>query len=133
MPNDANRSPLRDGQLMFRHAVAAAALLVGINAAALADGLQIALVLMTAQVAPGGTVTLVIQTEPGATCEGNRQGHFGDGFSVPLPRQRIGDDGRAQWEWSVLRGSHPIGLRRVHVTCIRNGRSGSLDTAFDIK
>jgi hypothetical protein len=88
---------------MFRRVTLTAGLLVGIKSAVLADRLPIAIVSMTAQVAPGRTVTLGIQAPSGATCQGNQLGHFGDVLSVPLPPHRIRADGRAQWQWSVLR------------------------------
>jgi hypothetical protein len=33
----------------------------------------------------------------------------------------------------VLSGNRPIGVRRVHVSCARSDRSGSLETEFDVR
>ncbi len=101
--------------------------------AARADDLAVKLISVTRPVHPGGEVVLVVQTQPGATCTGARQGHFGNDYSIPLQPKSTGADGRAQWQWSVLNGKHPIGLRGVRVTCSAEGRSGALETQFDVE
>lgn len=78
-------------------------------------------------------MTLVIQTAPGATCSGHRQGHFGNAYSIPLAPQAVDTDGKAQWRWSVLPGTHPIGRRGVHVMCRAGEQSAALDTTFDVQ
>lgn len=98
-----------------------------------ADALPITLVSITQPVHPGDLVTLVIRTTPGAACRGRRQGHFGNAYSIPLRPQVAAADGQAQWRWSVLAGTHPIGLRGVHVTCSVGSDSGVLDTTFDVQ
>ena len=98
-----------------------------------ADNLAIKLVSITQPVHPGGVVTLVIQTAPGAACTGRRQGHFGNAYSIPLAPRVAETDGKAQWRWPVLAGSHPIGLRGVHVTCAAGDQAGALDTTFDVQ
>ncbi len=85
------------------------------------------------EVRPGGTVMLVVQTEPGASCDGRRQGHYGSDYSIPLGKQTAGPDGRASWHWDVLPGHNPIGKRGIKVTCSKDGRQGSLDTDFVVK
>lgn len=104
-----------------------------ISATALADELNVKLVSITSPVHPGGVVTLVIQTQPGAPCVGQRQGHYGNEFSIKLPSQTAGADGLVQWKWSVRIGNRPIGLRGVHVSCAIGDRQESLDTSFNVQ
>jgi hypothetical protein len=108
-------------------------LLVGMRAHARADDLLVKLVSITDRVLPGGTVVLVIETQPAAVCEGARQGHYGNEYSINLPSHTMGADGRAQWKWSVLNGSNPIGDRGVRVTCTADGKSGSLAAVFSVR
>jgi hypothetical protein len=119
------------GQLPRLASWIAAALIV--VAPAFAGELPLRLVSITAPVHPGGSVTLVIATQPGATCSGARQGHFGNDYAIALRPQVAGSDGSAQWQWSVLNGKRPIGRRGVHVTCTSAGQSAALDTAFDVE
>ncbi|HTY68607.1 MAG TPA: hypothetical protein VMH36_18280 [Alphaproteobacteria bacterium] len=106
---------------------------IGFSAGAWADGLAIKLVSITRPVHPGETVELVVQARPGATCEGVRQGHNGDEYAIKLPAKAIGADGRAEWQWSVQPGRHPIGLRGVRVTCTAGGQKAGLETTFDVE
>jgi hypothetical protein len=108
-------------------------ILAGLNSVALADDLPVKLTSITAQVHPGGVVILVVHTQAGAVCEGKRQGHFGDSYSIVLPSQSAGPDGLVHWKWSVLGGNHPIGVRGVHVSCTAADRAGSLDTSFNVQ
>ena len=114
-------------------AVLGLGILAGLNSIARADDLLVKLASITAPVHPGGVVTLVVHTQAGAVCEGKRQGHFGNAYSVTLASQSAGPDGLVRWEWSVLSGSHPIGVRGVHVVCTAAHRTGSLDTSFDVQ
>lgn len=108
-------------------------IVAGLSSTALAGDLLVQLASNTAPVHPGGTVTIVVHTEAGAVCEGMRQGHFGNAYSIRLPSQSAGPDGLIRWQWSVLSGNHPIGVRGVHVMCTAGERSGSLDTSFDVQ
>ena len=85
------------------------------------------------EVEPGGTVTLVVQTEPGARCEGRRQGHNGNAYSILLGQQTAGLDGRASWQWDVLPGHNPVGKRGMRVTCRKDNRQATLETEFVVK
>ena len=85
------------------------------------------------EVEPGGTVMLVVQTEPGASCDGQRQGHYGDDYSIALGRQTAAADGHASWHWDVLPGHNPIGRRGVRIACRKDGRQGTLETDFVVK
>jgi hypothetical protein len=109
------------------------AMVAGVIAPALASDLVVALASITAPVHPGGTVTLVVRTEAGAVCEGVRQGHFGNAYSIALPAQTTGADGLVRWQWRVLSGNHPVGIRGVHITCAAADRRGALDTSFDVE
>ena len=104
------------------------ALAVGRGTAAVAEELEVKLASITSPVHPGETVTFVVRTEPGALCEGRRQGHFGN--DIPLRAQRAGSDGLARWEWRTMSGTHPVGSRDIHVACSSNERHGTLDSAF---
>lgn len=107
--------------------------LVGAGTGAQAANLPLKLVSITRPVHPGDTVALVIQTQPGAVCTGERQGHYGNEYSIKLPAKTIGADGRARWQWSVLPGNHPIGKRGVRVTCTAGAAAGTLETNFDVE
>ena len=98
-----------------------------------ADALDVKLVSITSPVSPGGTVTLVVATEPGATCSGRRQAHFGDEIPLRPPSQVVGADGKVHWSWPTLSGMHPVGKRTVHVACTLGDRSGAVDTVFDVR
>src|SRR5215472_17160414 len=106
---------------------------IGVSAAAWADGLVVKLASITRPVHPGGTVVLVIQTQSGAVCEGVRQGHNSDEYSIKLPAKATGADGHAEWQWSVLPGRHPIGVRGVRVACTAGTSTGTLETNFDVE
>jgi hypothetical protein len=108
-------------------------IIAGLSSTALAGDLLVQLASNTAPVHPGGTVTIVVHTEAGAVCEGMRQGHFGNAYSIKLPPQPAGSDGLVRWHWSVLSGNHPIGIRGVHVMCTAGERTGSLDTTFVVQ
>jgi hypothetical protein len=105
----------------------------GLHSAAMADDLKVTQVSITAPVHPGGTVELMVQTESGASCQGNRQGHYGNDYSIRLEQLKAGPDGRALWRWTVLAGNRPIGVRGVRVGCTAGGRTGTLETTFDVK
>jgi hypothetical protein len=106
-------------------------LLFSLSTSAYPAGLQVKLVSITSPVQPGGTVTLVIATEPGAACTGHRQDHFFNERRLRPPI--VGSDGRMQWSWQVLSGKHPGGVRAVHVTCTKNNQAASISTAFDVR
>jgi hypothetical protein len=108
-------------------------LLFSLETRAYAADLEVRLVSITSPVPPGGTVTLVIATEPGAICTGHRQAHFSEDVPLRPPSVVAGSDGRAQWSWHVLNGQKPIGERTVRVACSQANRHGSLDTAFDVR
>lgn len=100
------------------------------TAAVAEEGLEVKLVSITSPVHPGNKVILVVQTEPAAACEGQRQGHFGQ--KILLVSRTAGDDGLVSWNWQTLAGSHPVGNREVIVTCTTGNRKGSLKTLFDV-
>jgi len=118
---------------MRKSTIAGFGILFGISAAATADDLPLKLVSVTAPVHPGGVVTLIIQTLPDAMCEGNRQGHYGNSYSIKLQSQTARADGLVRWQWSVRSGNHPIGIRGVHVTCVAGERHAAMDTTFDVQ
>ena len=109
------------------------AMVAGVIAPARASDLVVALASITAPVHPGGTVTLVVRTKAGAVCEGVRQGHFGNAYSIALPSQTAGADRLVRWHWPVLSGNHPIGVRGVRITCAAGDRRGMLDTSFEVR
>jgi hypothetical protein len=108
-------------------------LLLSLGPAARADGLDVKLISITSPVPPGGSVTMVIATNPGATCSGRRQAHFGDEVPLRPLSQVAGPDGKVQWAWPILPGMHPVGIRTVHVDCAQGDRTGAIDTAFDVR
>jgi hypothetical protein len=116
---------------MFRYFCLGLGLLLSLNTFVYAAGLKVKLVSITSPVLPGGTVTLVIATEPGAACTGQRQGHFGNEITLPL--SNVGSNGRLQWSWPIRSGQHPVGIRTVHITCTMGNRRGSLGTVFNVR
>src|SRR6185437_4971573 len=78
-----------------------------------ATDLTVTLVAIASPVHPGGVVTLTVRTAPGATCQGSRQGHFSNDYTIVLPPVTAASDGTASWRWRVLSGRHPIGARGV--------------------
>jgi hypothetical protein len=116
---------------MLRFSCLVSGLLLSLSTTAYPAGLNVKLVSITSPVPPGGTVSLVIATEPRAYCSGHRQAHYGN--EVRLTSLVAESDGRAQWSWSILSGSHPVGIRSVHVTCVQGNRNGSLATVFDVR
>jgi len=98
-----------------------------------ATDLTVTLVAIASPVHPGGVVTLTVRTAPGATCQGSRQGHFSNDYTIVLPPVTAASDGTASWRWRVLSGRHPIGARGVRVTCAAGDRSGMLATQFSVE
>ncbi len=109
------------------------ALLLSLGSPARADGLDVKLAAITSPVPPGGTVTMVIATEPGATCSGRRQAHFSNEVPLRPLSQIAGTDGKVQWSWPILPGMHPVGIRTVHIDCAQGDRQGAIDTSFDVR
>lgn len=108
-------------------------LLTPFTNAARADGLAVKVASITSPVSPGGSVTMVIATEPGATCHGTRQVHAGNEIQLRPPSLTAGADGKVQWGWRVLPGMHPVGKRTAHVECTLGDKSGAVDTFFDVQ
>lgn len=109
------------------------ALLLSFATAARASDLDVKLASITSPVPPGGSVTMVIATEPGATCSGTRQVHTGNEIRLQPLSLTAGADGNVQWSWRVLTGMHPVGKRTAHVDCTLGDRNGSVDTIFDVR
>ena len=67
---------------------------------ALADDLQVKVVSATSQVQVRGPIKLVVQTDPGATCDGNIHWQYKQSLdNFPLRAKTAGDDGTITWEW----------------------------------
>ncbi len=111
----------------------AIAVLTGLCSLAWADDLSLKVVENNSPVRPGGMVTLVVKTQPGADCEGTRQGHFSDAYSIPLAPRTADADGLARWQWAVRSGNQPIGLRGVRVWCAAGSQKASLETTFEVR
>jgi hypothetical protein len=116
---------------MIRFFITGLSLLLGLSVFAFAAGLTVHLVSITSPVPPGGRVILIVTTEPGAACIGQRQGHSGDELS--LQSSIAGSSGQVQWSWPIRSGLHPVGVRSVRVICTKANRQGSLSTAFDAR
>ena len=93
----------------------------------------VTVVSITSPVSPGGVVSLVVRSEPGATCSGGRQTHFSDAFTKELPTKTVGADGLVRWKWHVMPGAHPIGDRRARVTCSIGERSQAVEAVFSVQ
>jgi hypothetical protein len=67
---------------------------------ALADDLQVKLVSVTSPVQVRGPIKLVVQTDPGATCDGTIHWQYKQSIdNFPLRARTAGDDGMIAWEW----------------------------------
>ena len=69
---------------------------------ALADDLQVKIVTVTSSVQVRGPIKLVVQTDPGATCDGNIHWQYKQSVdNYPLRAKTAGDDGTITWEWKA--------------------------------
>jgi hypothetical protein len=116
---------------MLRNICLGLGLLLCQSTFAYAAGLQVRLVSITSPIPPCSKVILLIATESGATCTGQRQAHRYN--EVQLQSVEVGPNGRAKWEWQVLCGNRPGGVRTVHVTCTKGDRRSSVWTSFDVR
>jgi hypothetical protein len=132
MPHGKSR--LTVGTFLMRNLSSILIGLLIIVAPAFASELNVTVVSITSKVPPGGVVTLVVRTQPGATCQGMRQDHFGS--DIPLTREgskMAGKNGLVTWNWRVLSGNHPVGRRDLSVTCSLGERSGTVRSFFSVE
>jgi hypothetical protein len=105
----------------------------GLPVLAQTENLEVALGSITSRVPPGGTVTLIIRTEPDATCAGLCQNHFGNDIPFTGEGQKgAGPDGRVSRSWKVLKGKHPVGMRNFIANCNTGNRQGTLKASFNV-
>jgi hypothetical protein len=95
--------------------------------AAMADDLKVELVSVPSNYMVGDQVTIVAQTEPGATCSGTidwtaeRKGaNAHSGFN--LSRKTADSDGKVTWSWKAQPG--PAAKGQLTVTCDAGGKTG---------
>jgi hypothetical protein len=98
-----------------------------------ADELAVSLASITSPVHPGGTVTLIVKTEPEAICHGKRQVHSGDETELSPATLEASKAGTVQWSWKVLPGRNPVGSRTVDVSCTKGERDGALQAVWVVR
>ena len=111
-------------------AFALSALLVSV-APAMADDLQIKVVSVTSVVAPRGSIKLVVQTEPSATCDGNVHWQFKQGVGDYSLRQKTaGDDGMIDWTWAAPQNA---AKGTIGINCSAGDKSGKTSTSVEVR
>ena len=96
---------------------------------ALAEDLTVKLVSIIPTLALGEQQTLIVQTEPGATCQaspvaGNVKANFG--------QHTANANGRVRWSWTV-RGAKSSVKHGLQIVCTLGDRKGKLLTEFTVR
>jgi len=101
---------------------------------AFADDLQVSIVSITSQVTVGQPITLVVQTEPKASCEVAlhwRVQKGGPGTTANL-RQRVANaEGKAEWTWNAPKTANMNA--NILVTCKLGDKSGQASTLVKVQ
>lgn len=111
-------------------AIAIVAALVPVQSA-MADDLTVKIVSAPTEVIAGDQITITVQTEPGASCDGNvawksvkGQAHS----NVQLVQRTAKSDGKVMWSWKV--GQGPAAEGQILVTCQAGDRSGKASASL---
>ena len=96
---------------------------------ALAEDLTVTLVKITSPIALGEQQTLVVQTEPGATCQARP---IATNVTVNFTQHKTNDKGRVRWSWTV-RGAKAGVKHGIEVDCTLGDRKGKLVAEFTVK
>lgn len=97
---------------------------------ALADDLTVKLVSIVSSIKSGEEETLVVQTEPGATCRAHALSHK---VNFNLAQRKAGSDGLVQWSWKTKRGGRDASTQQLEVACTAGDRKGTLLTQFTVR
>jgi len=91
---------------------------------ALADDLTVT-VSAPAEIMAGDQITIAVQTQPGARCEGNVAWKSEKGqqrSNVQLVQRTANSDGKVTWSWKI--GQGPAAQGQILVTCQAGDKSG---------
>jgi hypothetical protein len=97
---------------------------------ALADDLTVKLVSIVSPIGYGEQETLVVQTEPGATCQAHA---VSSKVRFNLAQRKAGTDGLVRWSWKTTQGGYVGGSRQLEVVCTAGDRKGTLLTEFTVR
>jgi len=97
---------------------------------ALADDLAVKLVSIVSPIGYGEQETLVVQTEPGATCQAHA---VSSTVKFSLAQRMAGADGLVRWSWKTAQGGRVGGSRQLEVVCTAGDRKGTLLTEFTVR
>jgi hypothetical protein len=108
-------------------------LMATVTSAAIADDLSVKLVSITAPVVSGEPATLILQTEPGASCQAEftamRGGQYGSFKRGPTTAN---SDGQVHWSFTYKIEGRPRVQFQANVTCASGDRKGTLLVPFDV-
>jgi hypothetical protein len=95
--------------------------------AAMADDLKVEIVSVPSTYMVGDKVSVVVQTEPGATCSGTIEWTAAKSganahTSTNLRQRKTDADGKVTWSWTAVPG--PAGKGLLTVTCDAGGKTG---------
>jgi hypothetical protein len=98
-----------------------------------AEDLTVKLVSIISPIGYGEQETLVVQTEPGATCQAHA---MTKGINFNLAARKAGGDGLVRWSWKTAEssGKGRVGItRQLEVACTAGDRKGTLLTEFTVR
>ena len=96
---------------------------------ALAEDLTVKLVKITSPIGLGEQQTLVVQTEPGATCQARP---VATDVKVNFSQRKANANGRVRWSWTV-RGAKSSVKHGLQIVCTLGDRKGKLLTEFTVR
>jgi hypothetical protein len=96
---------------------------------ALAEDLTVKLVKITSPIGLGEEQTLVVQTEPGATCHAQP---VAGNVKVNFSTHTANANGRVRWSWTVRGASHSV-KHGIEVVCTLGDRKGKLVAEFTVQ
>jgi hypothetical protein len=98
--------------------------------AASANDLTVKLVSIVSPIGYGEQETLVVQSEPGATCQAHA---VSSKVNFNLGQRKAGSDGLIRWSWKTTQGARAGGTRQLEVVCTAGDRKGTLLTEFTVR
>lgn len=98
---------------------------------ALAEDLTVKLVKITSPIGLGEQQTLVVQTEPGATCQAHPVASNVK-VNFNLREHTARSDGRVRWSWKVRKAGDSV-KHGIEVVCTLGDRKGKLVAEFTVQ
>ncbi len=99
---------------------------------ALADDLKVSIDSVAATVHYGDQITLAVQTEPKASCEGTSLGRTTKGnypLSGHLRQQTANNEGKVTWTWNAPKQPSKLD---INITCTAGDRSGKASATVTV-